>query len=178
MGSKKKKKNQSTQTNQQQMAQLQAQNPAVSMDEMQGHQQAMQGSQMKQLAEAFNSMHSMGQAQMDNNPMAGLAQAFMGGGNPELSPDNPMAGLVAALGGGGQPSNGDMKLAGDMFDMSQFAQSQAPPQQPQQMPPVSPFMHGQYIANQGQANPRAPRTAGSLYDQMTGNPYAGIQKDV
>ena len=135
MGSKKKKKNNSTQTNQQQMAMLQAQNPAVSMDEMQGHQQAMQGSQMKQLAEAFNSMHSMGQAQMDSNPMAGLAQAFMGGGMPQLDNENPMAGLVAAL-GGGPASDGDLKLAGDMFDMSQFDQSQTQPQQPQSNPSV------------------------------------------
>ena len=143
MGSKKKKKNNSTQTNQQQMAMLQAQNPAVSMDEMQGHQQDMQGSQMRQLAEAFNSMHQMGQAQMNSNPMAGLAQAFMGGGTPELNPDNPMAGLVAALGGGGKPSNGDMRLAGDMFDMSQFDQSQAQPQQPQQ-PQTAPMARPGY----------------------------------
>ena len=142
MGSKKKKKNNSTQTNQQQMAMLQAQNPAVSMDEMQGHQQAMQGSQMKQLAEAFNSMHSMGQAQMNSNPMAGLAQAFMGGGMPQLDNENPMAGLVAAL-GGGPASDGDLKLAGVMFDMSQFDQSQAPPQQPQTAPMARPGYGGQ-----------------------------------
>jgi hypothetical protein len=146
MGSKKKKKNNSAQTNQQQMAMLQAQNPAVSVEEMQGHQQNMQGSQMEQLAKAFNSMHQMGQAQMNNNPMAGLAQAFMGGGNPELDPDNPMAGLVAALGGGGPASDGDMKLAGDMFDMSQFDQSQAQPQQPQQMPAPQTQGYGQQFS--------------------------------
>ena len=157
MGSKSKSKNNSTSTNAAQMAALQRANPGATMAQMQQAQQGMQGSQLEKMFGAFNAMQEAGQAQMGQNPMAAL---------------------LAEMVGSGPASDGDVKMAQDMFDMSQFDQSVA---QPQQMPPVKPFMHGQYIVNQGQANPRGSHrrgAAGSLYDQMMGNPYAGIQKDV
>jgi hypothetical protein len=164
MGSKSKSKNNSTSTNAAQMAALQRQNPGATMAQMQQAQQGMQGSQLEKMFGAFNAMQEAGQAQMGQNPMAAL---------------------MAEMVGSGPASDSDVRLAQDMFDMSQFDQSvgqpQVSPMAPQQMPPVKPFMHGQYIANQGQANPRGSHrrgAAGSLYDQMTGTPYAGIQKDV
>ena len=65
-----------------------------------------------------------------------------------------------------------------MFDMSQFQPPAPTPQQPQ-MPPVSPFMRGQYMVDQGMANggQMAPPRI-SLYDQVNGVPYAGIPKEV
>lgn len=168
MGSKSKSKNNSTSTNAAQMAALQRQNPGATMGQMQQAQQGMQGSQLEQMFGAFNAMQEAGQAQMGQNPMAAV---------------------LAEMVGSGPASDGDVKMAQDMFDMSQFDQSAA---QPQQMPPQGTSMP-HYVAPEGYVNPlqkyntqTAPRprgshrrgAAGSLYDQMTGKPYAGIQKDV
>ena len=156
MGSRKKSKNNSTSTNAAQMAALQRANPSATMGQMMGAQKGMQNTQMKDIMGAFNQMKQAGDSQMAQNPM----QAVM-----------------AEMMGMGQMSDNDVASAMEMFDMSRF-EPQEPA--PQQMPPVSPFMHGQYITNQGMANPSSPRYRGStsLYDQMMGNPYAGIQKDV
>ena len=156
MGNRKKSKNNSTSTNAAQMAALQRANPGATLGQMMGAQQGMQNNMLKDAMGAFNQMKQAGDAQMSQNPM----QAVM-----------------AEMMGMGQMSDNDVASAMEMFDMSRF---EPPEQAPQQMPPVRPFMHGQYIANQGMANPRGShrRGAASLYDQMMGNPYAGIQKDV
>ena len=150
MGSRKKSKNNSTSTNAAQMAALQRNNPGATLGQMMGAQQGMQNSMLGDVMGAFNQMKQAGDAQMAENPMAALMTQFFGEGP---------------------------KRSNVMFDMSRF-EPPAPAQQ--QTPPVNPFMHGQYIANQGMANPRGShrRGAASTYNQMMGNPYAGIQKDV
>ena len=114
MGSKSKSKNRSTSTNAAQMAALQRANPGATMAQMQQAQQGMQGSQLEKMFGAFNAMQQAGQAQMGQNPMAAV---------------------LAEMVGGGPASDNDIRLAQDMFDMSQFDQSVAQPQQPQ----VSPY---------------------------------------
>ena len=120
MGSKSKSKNRSTSTNAAQMAALQRQNPGATMGQMQQAQQGMQGNQLQKLFGAFNDIYKAGQAQMGNNPMAEV---------------------LAEMIGGGPASDGDVKMAQDMFDMSQFDQSVAQPQvspmAPQQMPQMN-----------------------------------------
>ena len=152
MGSKSKSKNKSTSTNAAQMADLQRANPATTMEQAMGNQQAMQNGQLGQVMAAFNAMKEAGDAQMAQNPMYSL--------------------MTKMFGEAPQPSN-------VMFDMSQFQPPQQQPEQQPQMPPVSPFMRGQYIVDQGMANGgqmASPQI--SLFDQISGVPYAGIQKDV
>ncbi len=62
-------KNKSTSTNNTQMSSLQRNNPATTMAEAQGNQQALQSSLMEQLMPAFSAMMGMGQEQMADNPM-------------------------------------------------------------------------------------------------------------
>lgn len=156
MGSKSSSKNKSTSTNASQMAALQKANPAPTMEEAMGNQQSMQSSLMEQIMPAFSAMMQMGQEQMGSNPNL---KSF------------------------GQPSEREMTTLQDMIAsmQPQEPQPQQPqqPQQAQQMPPVSPFMRGQYMVDQGMANggQTAPSSA-SLYEQMMGNPYAGIKRDV
>lgn len=149
MGSKSKSKNNSTSTNASQMAALQRNNPKVTFDEAHGNQQTLQSSLMEQVAPFFGAMMQMGQQQMDSNPML---KAF------------------------GPVSDGDRSTLQDMIAALTPQQQQQPQQQ---MPPVSPFMRGQYIVNQGMANggQTAPPQI-SLFDQISGVPYAGIQKEV
>lgn len=162
MGSKSKSRNNSTSTNAAQMAALQRQNPGATMAQMQQSQQGMQGSQLEKMFGAFNAMQEAGQAQMGQNPMAAI---------------------LAEMVGSGPASDGDVRMAQDMFDMSQFDQSVAP--QGDYMPnvvmpegyvsPLQQYMPAQTSPLRGSHRRGA---AGSLYDQMTGRPYAGIQKDV
>ena len=151
MGSRKKKRNNSTSTNAAQMAALQRANPGATMGQMQQTQQGMQNRQLQDVMGAFNQMKQAGDAQMGENPMAALLTQFFGEG----------------------PQRSNV-----MFDMSQFQPPAPTPQQPQ-MPPVSPFMRGQYMVDQGMANggQMAPPRI-SLYDQVNGVPYAGIPKEV
>lgn len=153
MGSKSSSKNNSTSTNAAQMAALQKANPPTTMKEAQANQESMQSSLMEQIMPAFGAMMQMGQDSMGNNP---ILKAF------------------------GPTSDGERSTLQDMIAILTPQQQQQPQQpQPQQMPPNGPFMHGQYIANQGMANggQTAPSSA-SLYEQMMGNPYAGIKRDV
>jgi hypothetical protein len=62
-------KNNSTSTNNTQMSNLQRDNPATTMAEAQGNQQALQSSLMEQLMPAFSAMMDFGQQQMADNPM-------------------------------------------------------------------------------------------------------------
>jgi hypothetical protein len=108
---------------------------------------------MEQIMPVFGAMMQMGQEQMASNPNL---KSF------------------------GQPSEREMTTLQDMIASMQPKEPQPQqPQQAQQMPPVSPFMRGQYMVDQGMANggQTAPSSA-SLYEQMMGNPYAGIQRDV
>lgn len=152
MGSRKKSKNNSTSTNSAQMAELQRANPGATMGQMQQTQQGMQNKQLEDVMGAFNQMKQAGDAQMGENPMAAL--------------------MTQLFGEGPQGSN-------VMFDMSQFKPPAPAQQQQPQTAPVSPFMRGQYIVNQGMANggQMAPPRF-SLYDQINGVPYAGIPQDV
>ena len=153
MGSKS-SKNKSTSTNASQMAALQKANPAPTMEEAMGNQQSMQSSLMEQIMPAFSAMMQMGQEQMGSNPNM-----------PKFA---------------GQLSDREMTTLQDMIASMQPQEPQPQqPQQAQQMPPVSPFMRGQYMVDQGMANggQTAPSSA-SLYEQMMGNPYAGIKRDV
>ena len=153
MGSKS-SKNKSTSTNASQMAALQKANPAPTMEEAMGNQQSMQSSLMEQIMPAFSAMMQMGQEQMGSNPNM-----------PKFA---------------GQLSDREMTTLQDMIASMQPQEPQPQqPQQAQQMPPVSPFMRGQYMVDQGMANggQTAPSSA-SLYEQMMGNPYAGINRDV
>ena len=154
MGSKSSSKNNSTSTNAAQMAALQKANPAPTMEEAMGNQQSMQSSLMEQIMPAFSAMMQMGQEQMGSNPNM-----------PKFA---------------GQLSDREMTTLQDMIASMQPQEPQPQqPQQAQQMPPVSPFMRGQYMVDQGMANggQTAPSSA-SLYEQMMGNPYAGINRDV
>ena len=69
MGSKSRSNNRSTSTNNTQMSNLQRNNPATTMAEARGNQQALQSSLMEQLMPAFSAMMDMGQQQMADNPM-------------------------------------------------------------------------------------------------------------
>ena len=68
MGSRSSGGNKSTSTNNTQMSNLQRSNPATTMAEAQGNQQALQSSLMEQLMPAFSAMMDMGQEQMAGNP--------------------------------------------------------------------------------------------------------------
>ena len=69
MGSRSSGGNKSTSTNNTQMSNLQRNNPATTMAEAQGNQQALQSSLMEQVMPAFSAMMDMGQQQMADNPM-------------------------------------------------------------------------------------------------------------
>lgn len=69
MGSRSSGGNKSTSTNNTQMSNLQRNNPATTMAEAQGNQQALQSSLMEQVIPAFSAMMDMGQQQMADNPM-------------------------------------------------------------------------------------------------------------
>ena len=156
MGSRKKSKNNSTSTNAAQMAALQRNNPGATLGQMLGAQQGMQNNMLKDVMSTFNQMKQAGDAQMSQNPMQAVMAEMMGMGHM---------------------SDNDIASAMEMFDMSRF---EPPEPEQQQAPSVTPFMYGQYTANQGMANPRGShrRGAASLFNQMAGNPYAGIQRDV
>ena len=147
MGSKSKSKNKSTSTNASQMAALQRANPATTMAEAQGNQQALQSGLMEQVAPFFGAMMQMGQQQMDSNPML---KAF------------------------GPVSDGERST---LQDMIAALTPQQQPQEQAQVPPVSPFMRGQHIVDQGMANggqtPPA-QLGGSFFEKyLDANPYAG-----
>ena len=81
MGSRKKKRNNSTSTNAAQMAALQRANPGATMGQMQQTQQGMQNRQLQDVMGAFNQMKQAGDAQMGENPMAALLTQFFGEGH-------------------------------------------------------------------------------------------------
>lgn len=99
MGSRSRGSNKSTSTNAAQMAALQKANPAPTMGQAMGSQQAMQGGQLGQMMSAFNAMKQAGDAQMGENPLEEMVRQMLGGHMPQ-QPQQPM------------------------FDMSQFEQQQ------------------------------------------------------
>lgn len=75
MGSKSKSRNNSTSTNAAQMAALQKANPAITMEQAMGNQQAMQSDMLGKVLPIFDGMMQNGMSVFNSNPMGGGAPA-------------------------------------------------------------------------------------------------------
>jgi hypothetical protein len=132
MGSKSKSRNKSTSTNNTQMSNLQRNNPATTMAEAQGNQQALQSSLMEQLMPAFSAMMGMGQEQMADNPMMG-AFGKPSGGN-DLSLQDRFKLFSHLYSGGDRDEFMDAQPGGvPIADAMQLPQQPPQPQQAPQM---------------------------------------------
>ena len=134
MGSKSKSKNRSTSTNNTQMSNLQRNNPATTMAEAQGNQQALQSSLMEQLMPAFSAMMDMGQQQMADNPMMS-AFGNKDRGENALSLQDRFKLFSHLYGGGDRDEFMNSQPGGvPIADAMQLPQQ---PQQPQQAPQMN-----------------------------------------
>lgn len=133
MGSKS-SKNKSTGTNAAQMAALQRDNPATTMAEAQGNQQALQSSLMEQIMPAFSAMMDMGQQQMASNPMMSAFGNNDQGGNDMSLQDRFK--LFSHLYSGGDRDEFMNNQPGGV-PISDAMQMPQQPQQPQQAPQMN-----------------------------------------
>ncbi len=128
-----------------------------------------------------STMNNLAKGRVSNSSMMDLLSQMQGG---QLGQMLPIFDALTQNGNSMMGSNPMMQMFGGQQQapqqsLSEIFQSMQPQQPQQQMPPVSPFMWGKHIVDQGVARGgRTPPRRASLYEQMAGNPYAGIQKDV